>query len=102
MNGIGPCVVWVDLMKFGTMSGKLLDNVMSTMNKFMRFRPQQTVGFMIAPFLCSDRLTNGLRDELRCLVYYRTLNFLQIVQMVIVQIGSEFLWFFKLLLLLLL
>lgn len=53
-------------MKYGTMSQKLLNNLVTTLNKIIRQKPKQSCAFMIGPYLCSDRVASGSRGERAC------------------------------------
>lgn len=67
LAGNETVIVWLDCMKYGTMTGALLDTLTRVFNKVMRHHPENTCGFIIAPHLVSDRHANGMRDELRYL-----------------------------------
>jgi len=64
--GANGCVIlWVDLMKYGRLSGKDLDEVTSRVKKALSRKPNHSVCFMLAPWLVSERTSNGARGELR-------------------------------------
>ena len=72
MSEIGGCIVFIDFMKVGTLSQKMLDKAIGVMNTILRHRPQTSCGFVIQPYLSSGRLTHGARGERKCLGYKGT------------------------------
>ena len=58
-------VVWVDLMKYGRLSGKDLEDVSARLKKTLSRKATHACGFVVAPFLISERTSNGLRGETR-------------------------------------
>ena len=60
----GSLIVWLDYMKCGVVSNDDLNNSASLLAKALGALPERSVGFVIAPFLQSER-RSGMRDELR-------------------------------------
>lgn len=61
----GVVIMWVDLMKYGRVSSKDLDDVTNKIKKVLSRKPSHTCCFLLAPFLISERVQNGHRGELR-------------------------------------
>ena len=55
-------------MKYGRLSGKDLEEVATRMKKALSRKSTHSCAFMVAPFLVSERTSNGLRGELRTVV----------------------------------
>lgn len=55
----GCAVIWADLMKFGRISGKDLDEVATRLKKTLTRKPSHTCAFVLAPYLVSERVVNG-------------------------------------------
>ena len=58
-------VFWVDLMKYGRITGKDLEEITSRIKKGLSRKASHACAFVVAPFLVSDRTTNGMRGEIR-------------------------------------
>ena len=52
-------------MKYGRLSGKDLDDIASRMKKALTRKTSHACGFILAPYLVSERVVNGMRGELR-------------------------------------
>lgn len=68
----GGVVVWVDLMKFGRLAGHELDTMASTLKKVLSRKSSHSCAFLLAPFLSSDKVSNGIRGEVRTVVFVHT------------------------------
>ena len=58
-------IVWLDFTKYGKITGTDLNDSCDLLSMIMGRKPQQTVAIVIAPFLASEKVQNGLRGEIR-------------------------------------
>eukprot|EP00435_Cladocopium_sp_Y103_P038374 s1039_g10.t1 len=58
-------VVWADLTKFGRMDNKQLNFAVAVLDKVLSKNPTTGVGIVLAPHLVSEKVTGGLRGEIR-------------------------------------
>ena len=61
----GGVIAWLDLMKFGRVSGAELDHQATLLKKILSRKSSHTVAFVLAPFLPSDKVVHGIRGEVR-------------------------------------
>lgn len=66
-SGGGGLLVWADLTKMGRMSSNDLNYVVDTMATALSKRPTNSIGFIVAPWLSSERIVNAQRGERRSL-----------------------------------
>ena len=60
-------LVWADLTKFGRMDNKQLNFATAVLDKVLSKNPTTAVGIILAPHLVSEKVTGGLRGEIRFL-----------------------------------
>lgn len=61
----GAVLVWQDLTKLGKLSSKDLNSLADTMANILKVRPGMSIGFIAAPILISEKVSNNARDEMR-------------------------------------
>lgn len=61
----GGVLVWADLTKFGRVSNHDLNFVVETMSSVLSKKPTSSIGYIVAPYLASDRVVNAARGERR-------------------------------------
>ena len=66
-EGVG-FVVWADATKLGRLSNNDLNTMCDSMANVLTKKPLHAVGFLVAPYLCSEKVQNGSRGERRILV----------------------------------
>ncbi|CAK9073476.1 unnamed protein product, partial [Durusdinium trenchii] len=62
-NDARPIVMWVDLMKIGRVGQQELNNLVDLLGVALHSRPTASCAIIIAPFLISEKVSNGLRGE---------------------------------------
>lgn len=57
--------MWVDLMKIGRVGQQELNNLVDLLGVALHSRPTASCAIIIAPFLISEKVSNGLRGEVQ-------------------------------------
>lgn len=58
-------IIWLDFTKYGKLTGSDLNDTCELLSLFLSKKPQKTVAVVLAPFLTSERVPNGVRGEIR-------------------------------------
>lgn len=58
-------LIWCDLSKLGRVSNNELNNLTDLIANIVKKKPVDSVAFLVAPVLCSEKISNGLRGERR-------------------------------------
>lgn len=61
----GGVVVWQDMTKLGKISGKDLSYCADNLGNILRYHPNKSIAFVVAPILISEKTSNNSRDEMR-------------------------------------
>ncbi|CAK9003468.1 unnamed protein product [Durusdinium trenchii] len=60
-----PTIIYADLMKCGRCSNQELNEFSELLSAGLAKRPHASVAIVVAPWLCSEKVCNGYRGELR-------------------------------------
>ena len=60
-----PTILWCDFMKCGRLNNTDVNDMAELLTVGLHKRPEQSCAVVIAPYLTSEKVTNGHRGELR-------------------------------------